>query len=331
MSILVPTSCPSTSRLVDGLLDASARRDLESLAGWFGSHGRRAPYDWRSIGTDLHARTMKLHLILILAASLLGACGDPKEPSQPETPVASGPVLAAFVDEGPIALEVDGVPVPKATLERYLALWKVRRPQTSDKTLIREAIEEGVVPIAAMYAAFSESDIAQLSARAWAAHGRLKSGEQWDVVLADTSDDPNKAVAKGSIGIRRRLAVPGLASPSAEIEQRAFEMELDAVSEPFCTEKGVQIVTARNEVRLPDQSEAELQREIFTLLFAWGADYRSHLAEWTSGKSDEEVEAFKTKLKGFQEQMKRRIRKAKVRIVDESYRDVVYPFRLRNP
>ena len=43
------------------------------------------------------------------------------------------------------------------------------------------------------------------------------------------------------------------------------------------------------------------------------------------------MEAFKTKLKGFQEQMKRRIRKAKVRIVDESYRDVVYPFRLRNP
>jgi hypothetical protein len=282
---------------------------------------------------------MKSYLvpILIVAVTMAGACGDSGDPEQSDQPergealVATGPVLPAFSDAGPIALKIDGVPVPKATIDRYLAIWKIRRPQTSNKTLLREAIEQGIVPIAAMYAEYSKADIAELSARAWTAHARLERGEQWDVVIADMSDDPNKGISKGSIGIRRRLAVPGLPLISAEIEQRAFEMKIDQYSEPFCTDKGVEIVRAINEIRLPDQGESEVQREIFSALFVWGADYREHLASWSLDKPEEEVEAFKRKLKGLQEQMKRRIRKARVEIVDETYRGLLYPFRLRKP
>lgn len=320
------------------LLDAVATSDLEFERWRLRGDRHKAPY--RPIyagavrGDGLRARTMKLYLICVLTVvvTVVSACGNSGEPGRPEqreTPVATGPVLPAFLDEGPIALKIDGIPVPRATIDRYLAIWKIRRPRASDKTLLREAIEEGIVPIAAMYAEYSEADIAELSARAWTAHARLERGEQWDVVIAEMSDDPNKENYKGSIGMRRRLAVPGLALVSAEIEQRAFEMKLEQYSEPFCTDKGVEIVRAINEVRLPNQGEAEVQREIFSLLFAWGAEYREHLAAWGLGKPEEEVEAFKGKLKRLQEQMKRRIRRARVEVLDETYRSLVYPFRLR--
>lgn len=275
--------------------------------------------------------------ILILAVAVVAGCSDRTssdddgsgKPDQPDQPLATGPVLKAFADEGPIALKVDGVPVPKATIDRYLKIWKIRRPKTSDKTLLRMAIEEGVVPIAAMYAEHAGADVEELSRRAWTAHARLERGEQWGVVVAEMSDDPNKEATKGSIGIRRRLEVPGLTAPSPEIEHHAFELKLDKHSEPFCTEKGIEIVRPTNEVRLPSQEEAEVQREIFHVLFAWGEEYRAHLAAWDPEKSPEEVEAFKSKLKRLQEKMKRRIRAARIEVLDETYRGLIYPFRLR--
>ena len=238
-------------------------------------------------------------------------------------------MIKAFKDDGPIALRVDGVPVPKATIDRYLGIYQVRRPTASEKTLLREAIEDGIIPVAAMYANYAEADLPELSSRAWAAHARLESGEQWPVVLADVSDDPNKGIQKGSLGIRQRLAVAGLAPPCAEVEERAFAQPEDAHSEPFCTDKGVEVIMARDEVRTPGRPEAQVTREIFSILFLWDASYRELLAKWEPGKSEQEADAFKAKVSRTKEGMKRRIRAARVEVVDEAYRPVIYPFRLR--
>ncbi len=276
--------------------------------------------------------------IVLLAAVLLCGCGEQpsgaggteSETQAPVSPAehADHPLVKPFKEEGPAALRVDGVPVPKATLERYKQIYKIRRPTVSDKTLMREVIEEGIVPLAAMYAHYAKTDIAELSRRAWAAHERLEAGEQWGVVLADVSDDPNKSIQFGSIGVRQRLSVPGLAPPSPEVEERAFSQAMNTHSEPFCTDKGVEIVLAKNEVRSAGRTEAQATREIYSILFLWDAGYRELLAQWGPGRSEAEAEEFKAKVARFKEGMKRRIRAARIEVLDEEYRSVIYPFRL---
>lgn len=292
-------------------------------------------------------------ITLIVLAVLLGACSDKADsgssggngsagsPSGQEKPDGgaseaerypvgqSGPTLKPFGDDaGPIALEIDGVPVPKSTIDRYVRIWKMRQPGTSDKTILRAAIEEGIVPLAAMYAK-NKDDVGILSERAWQAWKRLEAGEQWNVVAAEESDDPNAPVNFGSQGIRRRLAVPGLPPVHPEIEQRAFSRPDEKHHEPCITPLGIVIVRAAKETRLPNQSDGEIQREIFRILFAWDPDYRAMLRSFDPSWPEARQQAFADRLKRHKEGMKRRIKAAKVKVLDESYRGVIYGFRLK--
>jgi len=243
-------------------------------------------------------------------------------------PGKSGPTLKVFPEEGPIALEIDGVPVPAKTIERYIAIYKIRLPGSSEKTVRRQAIEEGIIPVAALYSK-NRADLGVLSERAWQAWNRLERGEQWNTVVVDAGDDPNAVANFGSQGIRRRLGVAGLSPLHAIEEEEAFACSDDGHSKPFVTPLGVLVVRAAKPTRLPGQSDAEVQREVFRILFAWDPEYRGLLGSFDVNMSDAEKEAFGRQLRTKKERMKRQIKAAKVKVLDESYRGVIYGSRLK--
>jgi len=77
----------------------------------------------------------------------------------------------------------------------------------------------------------------ELAARVSAVEARLESGEPFDVVATEMSDDPSAKRNRGSLGILKRGDTVG------PFEEVAFNMsEVGSISEPFLTLYGVHIV-----------------------------------------------------------------------------------------
>jgi len=241
-----------------------------------------------------------------------------------EKPAA--PLIPCFSEKGPIAFRVEGVDVPKATVDRFVGIWKIRMPSMSDKTRLRNAIEKGIVPIAALYARY-RSEVPEMSKRAWKAYRRLKKGEKWDVVAKEESDDPNRFGTAGSVGIRRRLYTPGLAPPGDLVEDVGFAVPLDGFSQPFATQLGIQIVSARSEEKKADP--AETTREILRVLGAWDAEYRAFLQKYPHDGTEAEREAAGAQLQSYKARYRRVIAAARVELLERSYESAFYPFRLK--
>ena len=244
-----------------------------------------------------------------------GAASKPKEPYK-------GPLVPCFWDaDGKVLMRVDGVPVHESTFKLFRSIYKARDPGMTPETVTRTALEDGIIPVAALYAKF-QHEVPELSRRAYKAYEALKSGKSFKDVMVEHSDDPNRTVTFGSQGIRRRLKIPGLAPVSPILEDVAMKMPIDGYSKPFCTHLGVIIASAKTETAA--EKPEEVQREIFQMLFSWNQEYADFLRNYDPAAPKAEF-----RLGQYKKIYARTIENARVEVVDESVRKFLYPYRIK--
>jgi hypothetical protein len=241
----------------------------------------------------------------------------------PEAPKVS-PVPCFENAEGKVLFRIDGIPVHEGTFNQFVSIYEKRRPRASKPTTIRRAIEEGLIPQAAMYAAH-QNEVAALSKRAASAYAKLKSGATFKEVVVAESDDPNRTITFGSEGVRRRLEVMGLQPPSATLEDKGFSISLQSFSEPFVTPMGLEIVYVDTETPSQDPKYPDaVQRELFRILFSFNEEYAEFMRNY-----DREDPSSETRLKAFKAKAKSIIELARIELVDSEYAQYIYPFRLK--
>lgn len=276
---------------------------------------------------------MKQHLSILLAALgllLVPATPAAIAPQEAGTgPVPSGPGETPGVPcfesaEGRLLFRIEGVPAHEGALKQYVEIFRHRHPRASLDAVTRRAIEEGMIPVAAMYAAHRD-EVDALSRRAAEAIEKLESGIPFkDVVLSD-SDDPNRSINFGSEGIRVREAFPGLQPLSAALEGKAFSIPEGTWSAPFATPLGIEIAFASNEKPTADpKSPGAVQREVFRILFSWNAEYGSFLRNYdrTNPTSADRLRAFKARSQEI-------IESARVEVVEAEFAKHFFPYRLK--
>jgi hypothetical protein len=245
-------------------------------------------------------------------------------------PLPCFPEAAGMDDDrkSELALRVEGVPVPKETVDRFARIWQMRRPHLTEATRLRSAIEEGIIPVAAVYATYRH-ELPALSERAWKAWRRLEKGEPWnDVVLAE-SDDPNRVATSkssgtaGIIGEFRRLET-GAPPAGNVVEDVGFSIPIDTYSRPCVTTLGIQIVHVQQEK--PGASPGETTREFYRILFCWDEEYGRFVRDYPVKDPDAEA-----RLHAFKDRFRRVIEQARVTDVHPDYRGSIYPFRMKGP
>lgn len=225
---------------------------------------------------------MRFHCLALLCAASLVVCfgcsdgGDGGEQVAPRT--APGNDVPCFPDEGTVVLEVSGVPITDATVDRLTGVHRARNPGLSTMAAKRFALEDAIIQ-AAVYGQYREN-VPAASKRAWELHARLVGGENFAALAKAESHCPTKA-RSGRLGgdattdrpIGRSL--PGAPSGIATvIEDVLFSTEPGKFTEPFASFLGLHILLVREEI---PGAEARLDtRKASHILVAWDqADYDS--------------------------------------------------------
>jgi hypothetical protein len=278
-------------------------------------------------------QTLILSSVIAFALTLTLGCGSTlvaaverpqagEEATVPEKPVEEIPCFEHA--DGKLLFRIEGVPVHEGTLNHFASIFEKRHPKASRSATLRRAIEDGLIPQAAMYAAH-RSEMPALSRRAAVAMEKLRAGTSFRDVVISESDDPNRSITGGSEGVRRRLAVPGLQPPSPALEDRGFSIQPKTFSEPFVTPLGVEIVYVESEVPSQDPSHPDaVQRELFRILFSFNAEYGQFIRHYD--RADPSSEG---KLKAYKAAAKKRIDSARVEVVEKEYSQYFYPFRIK--
>jgi hypothetical protein len=277
------------------------------------------------------SRSCASALLLFVAASACAAQTEvpPKAAGDAARPSASaerGIVPCFAQQEGPEVLRIDGVPVPRQAALHFRDSIKARTPGFSDKAAGMKAVEEILVPQAAMYGAYRDR-VGELSKRAWSAWERLEKGSQFTDVAKVVSHDPNSRNKGGMVGLVGRSVegAPGLVPP---VEDVVFSLPVPGTSRPFFEPKGILIVKVTKEVPGTTGPRSE-QRELSQILFFIDPTVEAALvAVRETDKAT--IEAAQKAITDFHRKYQKLKDDARIEVVDESFRDWVYPFRRKS-
>ncbi len=218
-------------------------------------------------------------------------------------------------------LRIAGVPVPAAAIEQFATLLARKHAGMSPEALRMRAIEDVVVPLAAMYAHHRER-IQEMSARARSAADRLARGDAFEAVAADVGDDLS-ARQGGSYGTVSR-SKDSTASLPEPMELAVFAATRGAVVGPFASKVGFQFVKVGKIVQSADG--AVEQRDVHQILIHYDAKFAAELRKVDVKRPD-----LKELLDGWQaaftNESRAAIEAAKVEVLDPSWAPSVYPFR----
>lgn len=231
--------------------------------------------------------------------------------------------LPCFPDDGPVALVVEGTPVPEKAILRYVELLRLRHPRLSDRSLLRKALEEGIIPQAAMYG-MHKNRIAELTKKAGKIKEQLDSGKAFEKVSVDFSDDPGRLSNNSEIGEFARTGVAG-ASLSLALEDVAFKMKKGTVSAAVVSPVGIQFVKVLDIV--PNADPRLERRKLAHILMHYNADYSKALRAFRPGVEDPAA----AKIIGeIGDRTRRGVMAARAEVRMEKYRGALYPYRIAN-
>lgn len=261
-------------------------------------------------------------LILVFAAGCSDRGSAPAAGGSGAGGTSSDPV-PCFPDEGPVVMKIDGVPVPKGALTRYLAMVKARTPAYSDRSAGLVVSENILIPMACLYAQYKDR-IPDLSSRAWTAWKRLESGEDFATVVNSTAAHHGAKEKGGIVGTLGRQQQDGGGGMNPAMEDAVFSTPVGSHSRPFFSVLGIQIVKVTKEIA---GTSARLdQREVAQIVFHLDPEVeRTSLAVRKADQASEE--AASKALGEYQQAFVKAKEKAKVEVLDTAYLDWVYPYR----
>lgn len=265
-------------------------------------------------------------ILSLLCALLLSACGPkdaaPAQGGSTQAPTAAKVAAVPCFDvAGDPVLRIEGVPVPAAAIEQFAALLARKHTGMSREALRMRAIEDIVVPLAALYA-HHRARIPDMSARARSAADRLARGDAFEAVAADVGDDLS-ARQGGSYGTVSR-SKDSTASLPEPMELAVFAAARGAVVGPFASKVGFQFVKVGKIVQSADG--AVEQRDVHQILIHYDAKFAAELRKVDVKRPDlkELVDRWQA---AFTNESRTAIEAAKVEVLDPSWASAVYPYR----
>lgn len=208
----------------------------------------------------------------LIALVLLAACTPPSQEARARQEAeGSGRkpanALTCFPDEGPVAFEVDGVPVPVAAVERLVSFARRSQPEAAEDEVTRAVIEQRILPLAASFAHYEEKRGAML---AWARSVRERATDTAAVRrLAREENDFEWRRQQDRAPIISRFGPPRQQRPPLPLPVRlaAWDTPIGRMSDPVVTAEGVWLVRPESEGR--GASEATDYRHCEVILKAW--------------------------------------------------------------
>ncbi len=258
---------------------------------------------------------MRLTVALLFLVSLLCQPGCAKKASNGEAG-ESRRAMPFVRDEGEVAFKVCEVPVPAGAIERIAGLLRKREPALSTDHAMRRAMEEVLIPEAAVYDHF-RARIPDLSRKVSGLVNRLKAGEEFGQLLKHVRVDQAFLDSKGSVG----WFPPGTGASAplpALLEVEVLALAPGAVSEPFFSQMGLSLARVGGE--RPSSQAGIMEREVFLLTLPYSEELERAFSSGAGATSDAQ-NAFLTLYKQL-------TKDAKVTQVAERWKSLIYPYRI---
>jgi PPIC-type peptidyl-prolyl cis-trans isomerase-like protein len=169
-----------------------------------------------------------------------------------------------------VLLRVDGEPITRAELDASVAyLRSYLPPETRDRDVITSALQDDLIPTAAIRAAYKDK-IPPLLEKAKAARQRVAAGEDFAAVATAESDDKLTKAHGGDMGVKQR---GDLVMPLARV---AYSMKDGEVSEPVLTVYGFHVVKRLGVT--PGRDHLDDVIHLSQIEFAFGSGLEGRLA-----------------------------------------------------
>ncbi len=197
--------------------------------------------------------------------------------------LAAGGGGAGEDPEGHVILRVDGEEVTKADLDASVAYRKTYVAGRSDADLARAAIEDELIPIAALKAKFKDR-LPEMRKKVEEMRARVLAGEAFENVARAGSECPSSAQG-GDLGFfPRTQMVPPFA-------RHAFTLRKGEVSETFVTVFGVHFLTVTDYKKGPTAGADEARASHVLVMFDKSPQFRNQLQAIQQGAKVEVVDA----------------------------------------
>lgn len=191
-------------------------------------------------------RSRVSRVVAALCAAAIGAACSPKEAPGAATQGGAPTGLApCFADDGPVAFEVDGVPVPEKAVVRIAAFLRAADPSLTAERAKEVAVRGVAIPAAASYAAGlarredggdGPTAVALRRAAAW--RDALAKGADFAALAAAESDDVGSKAAGGAVGFVTRAQM----TEQATAGDAAFALPVGGTSGLVCSAYGVHVL-----------------------------------------------------------------------------------------